>query len=328
MQRLLQTAVTRQSRDLRIGIEIAQSAVKLAAVRRHAQDRTLERFLVGPLPHGAVVDGRIRNPEAVVEALRRLRVKSGLPRTEIVTALPDAAVQFKVLRVERNLPARETMALARREARTLIRDPQIPLAVDVASLGSARIDDELRDLLLVAAKTVDVRHHAELFRRAGWQPTILEVDSMVARHGIGHPLVHYDSGAPVVAVFDLGAGGIHLSVLRGDHPLFHRAQRWDPDRFDVLAGPSSESFIDTVRSLVQAFHRHTGIEHLDQLQVTGGLSLDAHWVTELADWIGMPVEPWRAEAVVQLGRGVQEMDPLQLRSQAFVPLSLALRGFE
>ena len=329
MQKILRSPVIRQAPDLRIGVEIGHSAVKLAAVRRTEAGPSLAAFLVEPIPRGSVVDGIVRDTAVVVRALERLRVAAHLPRTEVVTALPDTAVQFKVMRVDRSLDARQVLNLAQREARALIRDPSIPITVDIAVLGESVVGDQVQDLLLVAAKAVDVQRHADLFRKAGWIPSVLEVDSLVIRHGVAHPSTHYESGAPITALFDLGAGGIHLSVMRGEHTLFHRAATWAAPVFDLTTGQIvAEPFLDCVRSLMQAFHRHTGVEHLDRLQVTGGLSLDPTWVAELADWIGLPAETWKPSWVVSIPPSWEPPEQDRMLSQAFVPVSLALRGFE
>ena len=327
---LARRAVQHLPRGVRIGIEVGQSAIKLVELAQRGEQFILRRYALEPLPAGVLVEGEIRDYARLTDHLNRLRSRMGLGRVPVVTAIADRAVQYKVLRVEKSLDSRKLFSLAQREARTLIRDPDLDVAVDIAYLGDSMMGSEMRELLLVTARSMDVQRFATCFRRAGWEPEIMDVDGLAARFGVACPPgPRYSSdGAPIVAVFDIGAAGIAMSVIRGEEVVFHRQQAWPTPGCNVFGSEASHGpLIENVRSLSQAFHRHTGIEHLDRLEVTGGLSEDERCVTEIADWMGLPVSRWRIEDQVHVDVSVNPAELSEVASRLFTALSLAKRGF-
>lgn len=327
---LARAAVRELPAGVRIGIEVGQSAIKLVELARVGGEFVLRRFAVEPLPAGVVIEGEIQDYARLTERLAALRKRLGFGRVPVVTAIADGAVQYKVLRVEKAMESRKVLALAHREARTLIRDPDLEVSVDIAYLGEAVMGTEMRELLLVAARSKDVQRFATCFRRAGWEPEIVDVEGLTSRFGVeSPPQPHYNGdGSAVTAMFDIGASGISMSVIRRDEVVFHREQSWPSPSCNIFGDEAAHGpLIECVRSLSQAFYRHTGIEHLDRLQVTGGLSNDERCVTEIADWMGLPVSRWRIEDQVQVDSSVNPVELSDVASRLFVALSLAKRGF-
>lgn len=327
---LARAAVQELPRGVRIGIEVGQSAIKLVELARAGEQFVLRRFAVEPLPGGVIVEGVIRDYARLTERLAHLRQRLGFGRVPIVTALADSAVQYKVLRVEKSMDSRKVIALAHREARQLIRDPELEVSVDIAYLGDSVMGTGMRELLLVAARSSDVQRFATCFRRAGWEPEIMDVDGLASRFGVqSPPQPNYSGdGSPITALFDIGSSGLSMSVIRRDEVVFHREQPWPTPGCNVFGDEAAHGpLIESVRSLSQAFYRHTGIEHLDRLEVTGGLSNDERCVTEIADWMGLPVTRWRVEDQVHVDSTVNPVELSDVASRLFVALSLAKRGF-
>lgn len=326
---LARSRVATLPRDVRIGVEVGQSAIKLVELAREGDAFGLRRFALEPLPKGLIVEGEIRDHHELTSRLGAFRRKLGYARVPIVTAIPDNAVQYKLLRVAKAMDTRRLLALAHKEAAQLIRDPELAVSVDLAFLGETVMDSQTQELMLVAARSSDVNRYATCFRRAGWEPEIVDVEGMTARHGVNSPRVQYrGDGEALVAVFDIGAGGIAMSVVRGEDVVFHKRQPWPAPRGNIFGDPQMHGpLIECVRSLSQAFHRQTGIEHLNRLQVTGGLSQDERCVTEIADWMGLPVERWRVEDQVHVSSEVNPAELGDMASRLFVALSLAKRGF-
>jgi Tfp pilus assembly PilM family ATPase len=60
-------------KDNLIGLDIGSRSIKAAEVGESKRGRELKRFGITEIPHGAIEDGTINDPETLAESIRQLR---------------------------------------------------------------------------------------------------------------------------------------------------------------------------------------------------------------------------------------------------------------
>ncbi|MGD8992070.1 MAG: pilus assembly protein PilM, partial [Desulfobacterales bacterium] len=59
-------------KDNLVGLDIGSRSLKAAEIAETKRGRELKRFGMTDIPHGAIEDGAINDPEAVAESIRQL----------------------------------------------------------------------------------------------------------------------------------------------------------------------------------------------------------------------------------------------------------------
>lgn len=208
-----------------VGIDITSATVKLVELRRAGSTYQVESYAVRPLREGAVVEHRIHDMEAVVDALARA-VQQARPKTlRAAVAVPASAAITKTL----TLPA----ALSDDEAESRIQldlDKHIPfpfseVAFDFQRLGlNARYADQ-QDILLVACRQQDVGQLTDAVRQAGLTPAAVDVETFAMERAFTE--VRRQLPADIgeeegVALVDIGANLNTFHVLREGRVVYSR----------------------------------------------------------------------------------------------------------
>ncbi len=185
---------TSQSGRPKLACEIA--ADRVIAARAADSRQVLELCSTSELAPGCVVpdltEGNLRQPEAVISALREVLSNVGTRSRDITAVLPDAAVRVALLDFE-TLPAN------REEAEGVVRfrlRKSLPFDVDKAKISyqAQTSDGTVRVVAAVALNSV-IQEYEAVIREAGFSPGVV-LPSMLAALG-GAPA---DRGTLVVKV--------------------------------------------------------------------------------------------------------------------------------
>ena len=204
-----------------VGLDIGSSAVKAAELRRRGRQRTLAAFGVEPLPPGAVDGGAIADPETVAAAVRELLARPAFRARSVAVALAGNAVMVRRISLPAMSPE-EIDGSVYWEARQHIPFPAEKVALDYQVLDTAAGDPDggAREVLLVAARKDHVAAYADVVERAGCTPAVIDVGALALSNAYA---LNYDiDAAAVLALLDVGAAAVSLTVVAGGQPLCAR----------------------------------------------------------------------------------------------------------
>jgi type IV pilus assembly protein PilM len=198
-----------------VAIDIGSHSIKMAQMEGSGDNFELLNFSVMPLKEESIVDGVIREPDEVVEALTKLIKLEKVETRYAVASIAGEAVIIKKIRVPR-MTAEELKENIASEA-----EQYIPFDIDDVSIdfqlldgtGSEESEDkDTMEILLVAVQKDLVDSLTEILYDAGLKPAIIDLDvfAMVNACGLGVDL----KAEGVVAVIDLGESFTHLNIIQ------------------------------------------------------------------------------------------------------------------
>ena len=198
------------------GLDIGTSAVKVVQLRESSGNWTLTAFATSPLPPDVIGEGMIKDPPAVVEAIRATVAKAGVTSRGAAIGIAGRELITKKVQLP-EVPAKEL-----RDAVQLEAEHHIPFALDEVFLDHHVVSrqDGVMDLLLVAVKKSKVIEYAAVVEEAGLKPVVVDVDTfaLANQFEVNHPK---DTGE-AVALIDMGAAVLKTSVVKGGESVFSR----------------------------------------------------------------------------------------------------------
>lgn len=211
-----------------MGLQLEPNTVSLVALETVAGGG-LERVAAGVrrLPEGLVVEGQIRQPEAVAVVVRALLADCGVKEQRVALSLPARSVLCWHTRLPALNPERRQGRVLREAVERLGADPA-DLAVDARPEGP--VGEDGRQLVRVAAARQErVRERVELAEAVGLEPMAVELETQAVRRALHRWRAHRPSGAtaaraaaqsPLLA--EVGAGQIRVTWLAGPDALTER----------------------------------------------------------------------------------------------------------
>jgi len=198
------------------GLDIGSSAVKLVQLRESGGTWRLVALGTASLPPDVIVDGTIKDPPTVVEAVRSAVAAAGVTDKEATIAVCGRELIIKKVQIPQ-VPPKEVHDVVQLEA-----EHHIPFAIDEVFLDyhSVGQHDGVMDLILVAVKKSKVLEYAAVVEEAGLVPAIVDVDSFAL--GNQFELNYPDERNEAVALIDIGASIMKTNVVRGGSTIFAR----------------------------------------------------------------------------------------------------------
>ena len=348
-----------QSSPPLVGLDISTSSVRLVELADAGKgELRLERYAAEPLARGVVVDGNIENIEAVSEAVLRVWKKSGTKVRNVALGMPPAAVITRKIILPAGLGEDQLEVQVESEA-----SQYIPFALDEVSLdfdviGPAANSADDMEVMLAAARREKVEDRVAIAEAAGLTATVMDIESYAARAAADRAIAGQAGAAKdqIVALFQIGAQAMHISVLQNGETIYEREQPFGgiqltqdivrayglafeeaearkksgdlPDawRTDLLPPFLENAALEVTRE-IQFFYTSTPYTRIDQIYLAGGCALLPGLLEIIGGRTRIPsalIAPFRG---MQLGAGVREQ---ALRHEApgyLVACGLALRRF-
>ncbi|CAN5708517.1 type IV pilus assembly protein PilM [soil metagenome] len=226
-----------------VGLDIGTSAVRAAQVAEGRGSRRLLRFAQMPLPAGAVVDGEVRDPGPIAEAVAELWKRAKLGSKKAVVGVSNQRVVVRQV----DMPFLEEKEF-RASLQYQIAD-HIPMPVEDAQLDARILGDYENDdghfmrVLVVAAATDMVEGFLTVMSAAGIEPVGVDLTAFAATRAVS-PAARGENGLPgSEAVVDIGAGVTTVLIHQSAEPVFVRMLLLGGDvATDALAKELSVSF--------------------------------------------------------------------------------------
>ncbi len=210
-----------------IGLDISSSAVKMVELGSDGKSGyRVERYAVEVLPRDAVADGNIVNLEATAEAVRRAWKRLATSTRSVAIALPTSHVITKKIIVAAGLREQELELQVESEANQYIPFALEEVNLDFQIAGPAPSSPDEIEVLIAASRKEKVEDRVAVVESAGLKAVVMDVESYAALAAfdlISRQLPEGGKGQ-IVALVDIGANVMSLTVLRDGQQLYGREQ--------------------------------------------------------------------------------------------------------
>jgi len=342
------------------GLDISSSSVKmLELVDGGKGGYRVERYAIEPLPRDCVVDGNINNLEAVTESVKRAVNRMGTRTKHVAMAVPSGAVISKKIVVPAALREEELEVQVESEANQYIPFALEEVNLDFQILGPSPTNPDEQEVLIAATRKEKVEDRVAVADSAGLKALVMDVESFAQQSALSLVVQALPGGGKDqnVAVVDVGANVMNVSVLRNDQSVYTREQAFGgnqltqdivtrygmtpeeaenakrsgglPDDFatEVLK-PYMENLSMEVQRALQFFFTSTQYHAVDHILLAGGSAvipgLDevVHTRTQVPTSVANPFALMQASPKIQLKRLMSDAPSL------IVACGLAMRRFD
>jgi type IV pilus assembly protein PilM len=286
------------------GMDISSSAIKMVELADAGKGaRRVERYAIEPLAKDSVLDGNISNLEAVAETVRRAWKKLGTRTKNVALALPTAAVITKKIVCPAGLREEDLELQVESEANQYIPFALDEVNLDFQVLGPAPSSEAEVEVLIAASRKEKVEDRVAVAEAAGLKALVMDVESyaMQTAFELIRQQLPNDGRDQNVAVIDLGASIMNITVLRNDQAVYAREQAFGgnqltqdisrhyglsaeeaenakrsgglPDSYDTeVLRPFMENAALEIQRAMQFFFTSTQFNSIEHILLTGGTS--------------------------------------------------------
>ena len=288
-----------------IGLDISSSAIKMVELASDGKGGyRVERYTIEVLPRDAVADGNIVNLEATAEAVRRAWKKLATSTRLVAIALPASHVITKKIIGPAGQREEELELQVESEANQYIPFPLDEVNLDFQVVGPAASSPDEIEVLIAASRKEKVEDRVAVVESAGLKPVVMDVESyavLAAFALIEKQLPDHGKGQ-IVALVDVGANVMNLTVLRNGQQLYVREQAFGgnqltqdiarlfgmnfeeaeaekrrnnlPDNYEAeLLKPFVDSMALEVSRALQFFFTSTQFNQVNHLVLAGGCAV-------------------------------------------------------
>ena len=343
-----------------IGVDISSSSVKMVELASNGKDGyRVERYTIEILPKDVVSDGNIVNLEAAAESVKRAWKKLATSTKYVAIALPASAVITKKIIVPAGQREEELEVQVESEANQYIPFALEEVNLDFQVLGPAPSSPDELEVLIAASRKEKVEDRVAVAEAAGLNPLVVDVESYAILSSFELIEKQFPDGGKgqIIALVDVGANVMNLTVLRNDQQLYAREQAFGgnqltqdiarhygmsfeeaeaakrsnnlPDNYEAeLLRPYIESMALEVSRALQFFFTSTQFNKIDHIVLSGGCAVipGADEVVASRTQINTIVANPFADMV--LSDRVRAKNLLTDASSLMVACGLALRRFD
>jgi type IV pilus assembly protein PilM len=205
-------------KDNLVGLDIGSRSLKAAQIAESKRGRELKRFGMTDIPHGAIEDGTINDPEAVAESIRQLFKGYGIKERNVAISIGGYSVIVKKIAVQ-TMDEEQLQETIHFEAEQYIPFDISDVNLDFQILGQNETNPNQMNVFLVAAKKEMVDDYYNLANLAGLNPCIVDVEAFALQNTFE---AGYDPGDDNIALIDIGASKTSLNILKGSNSVFMR----------------------------------------------------------------------------------------------------------
>jgi len=342
------------------GLDISSSSVKMLEIVDSGKGGyRVERYAIEPLPKDAVVDGNMNNLEAVSDAVKRAHTRLGTRVKHVAMAVPTGAVISKKIIVPASVRDDELELQVESEANQYIPFALEEVNLDFQVLGPSPTNPEEQEVLLAATRKEKVEDRVAVAHLAGLKPLVMDVEAFAQQSALSLVVQALPNAGKEqnIAVVDVGANIMNVSVLRNEQSIYTREQAFGgsqltqeivtrygmsveeaesakrsggmPEDYEAeVLRPFMENLSMEVQRALQFFFTSTQYHSIDHILLAGGSAvipgLDAvvNARTQVATSVANPFAAMQTSPRVQLKRLMIDAPSL------IVACGLAMRRFD
>lgn len=206
-------------KDSLLGLDIGSHAVKLVHLASSKGTYRLKHLGICRLPPNVIVEGAIKEPGAVQDAIKSLTANLKTKAKGVATSISGYSVIIKKIELPQ-MTQEELSENIQVEAEQYIPFNVEDVNIDFQILGSSPEKGDRMEVMLVAAKKEVIEDYSGILRKAGLAPEVIDVDFFALENAFE---VNYDaSGSGGVALVDIGANKMNINVLKNGVSMFNR----------------------------------------------------------------------------------------------------------
>ena len=342
------------------GLDISSSSVKMIEIVDAGKGAyRVERYAIEPLPREAVVDGNINNLEAVAESVKRAHKRLSTRTKHVAMAVPSGAVITKKIIVQAGLREDELELQVETEANQYIPFALEEVNLDFQLIGPAPSNPEEEEVLIAATRKEKVEDRVAVAESAGLKALVMDVESYAQQSALALVVEQLPGGGKDqnIAVVDIGANVMNVTVLRNDQSVYTREQAFGgnqltqdivsrygmsveeaenakrsgglPDDFESeVLRPFMDNLSMEVQRALQFFFTSTQYNSVDQILLAGGsavipgLDEAVNTRTQVPTTVANPFAAMQTAPRIQLKRLLVDAPSL------IVACGLAMRRFD
>lgn len=302
-----------------IGVDIGSSAVKLVQLKESKGVYRLQAYGVKKLPGAAIVDNAIIDSPAVVDVVTELLAETKVKVRNVATSISGHSVIIRKISLP-TMPEDELEKSIQYEAEQYIPFEINEVFLDFQILGADPEDPSQMKVLLVAAKKDFVNDYLAVFREAGLNPVVVDIDGFAtqnmfeANYGLGDE--------EVFGLVNMGASAININIIKGGESVFTRdiqtggnsineelqkrlglteedAERAklgfavdgvDPAALKEIVADTAGNIAQEVQRSLDFFSATSADERVQKVFLAGGVSKMAAVAESLQARLGIPIE--------------------------------------
>jgi type IV pilus assembly protein PilM len=319
----------------------------------------VERYAIEPLARDAVVDGNINNLEALIDAVKRGYKRLGTRTKHVAMAVPTGAVITKKIVVNAALRENELEIQVETEANQYIPFALEEVNLDFQVVGPSPTSPDEQEVMIAATRKEKVEDRVAVAESAGLKPLVMDVESFAQQTALSIVIQSLPEAGKDknVAIVDVGANVMQVTVLRNDQSVYTREQAFGgnqltqeivtrygmspeeaenakrsgglPDDFEAeVLRPFMQNLATEVQRALQFFFTSTQYHNVDHILLAGGSAvipgLD-EVVTTQAQVPAMIANPF---AHMQTSPRVQQKRLMIDAPSLIVACGLAMRRFD
>ncbi len=205
-------------KDNLVGLDIGSRSIKVTEISETKRGRELKRFGITEIPHGAIEDGTINDPESLAESIRQLFKAYNIKERNVAISIGGYSVIVKKIAVQ-TMDEAQLQETIHFEAEQYIPFDISDVNLDFQILGENETNPNQMNVFLVAAKKEMVNDYVNLANLAGLNPCIVDVEAFALQNTFE---ANYDTGDVNIALIDIGASKTSLNILKGNNSVFMR----------------------------------------------------------------------------------------------------------
>lgn len=341
-----------------LGIDISSSAVKLIELSKSADGYKVEAYGVMPLPANTVIEKNIGDIEALADTIKKVVTRSGTKLADTVVAVSGSSVITKEIELPAGLTDLQMEMQIEVEADQYIPYPMEEVAFDFGVLGPVATNADLVRVLLTACRQENIDHRRQALDIAGLTPKVVDIEGFAIERAYRLMEDQVDQvGDQVVAIADIGATMFTFTVLVDGKTIYSREQLFGgkqlteeiqrrfglsyeeageakrtgglPEDYEAeVLDPFKESLIQHIIRSLQFCYSSSQYNYIDQLFLTGGVSVLDGLVDEVEQSLGIPVVVANLVANMQVNKLINASLLANDGPAMMLAVGLALRSFD
>ena len=342
------------------GLDISSSSVKMLEIVDAGKGGfRVERYAIEPLVRDAVVAGNINNLEALIDAVKRGYKRLGTRTKHVAMAVPTGAVITKKIVVNAALRENELEVQVEAEANQYIPFALEEVNLDFQSIGPSPTNPEEQEVMIAATRKEKVEDRIAVAESAGLKPLVMDVESFAQQTALSIVVQSLPEGAKDknVAIVDVGANVMQVTVLRNDQSVYTREQAFGgnqltqeivtrygmspeeaenakrsgglPDDFDAeVLRPFMQNLATEVQRALQFFFTSTQYHNVDHILLAGGSAVIPGLDEVVTTQAQVPTIVANPFAHMQTSPRVQQKRLMVDAPSLIVACGLAMRRFD
>jgi type IV pilus assembly protein PilM len=341
-----------------LGIDISSSAVKLIELSKSAEGYKVEAYCVMQLPANTVIEKNIADIEALADTIKKVVTRSGTKLADTVVAVSGSSVITKEIELPAGLTDLQMEMQIEVEADQYIPYPMEEVDFDFEVLGPVETNADLVRVLLVACRQENIDHRRQALDIAGLTPKVVDIEGFAIERAYRLMEDQVDQvGDQVVAIADIGATMFTFTVLVDGKTVYSREQLFGgkqlteeiqrryglsyeeaveakrsgglPENYETeVLDPFKGSLIQHIIRSLQFCYSSSQYNYIDQLFLTGGVSVLDGLVDEVKQSLGVPVVVANLVANMQVNKLINASLLANDGPAMMLAVGLALRSFD